>query len=264
MIKKYFKSWLHKIFLPRGRQFKPVENIELLWIKKSLAFQNKSLVVLEKFISNPEGIVILCHPYLAEARQFYLKRGHANLYHELGWNVVIFDFNGFGESPFVDFNYEEDLALIVAFYKNNYRHLQLVAHGISFGASQVITYASQSSNTLNKIIIENCLDTNLSYYKKRNVRLYQLMKFGMKISRKINPNHDYVLAASKIVNVEKALLIYNTADDLTTIEMGNRILSNMHIQATMAIMSGKHLEAYEKNNAEYTGIIKNFINQVIV
>jgi predicted alpha/beta-fold hydrolase len=260
MMKKYLKSWLHKLFLPRGRQFIPNEKLEVFWTKRVLNYQPKTLVVLENFKPDAKGLVILCHPYLAEARQFYLKRGHADLYKGLGWNVVIFDFNGFGESPFVNFRYDEDLDIIARHFKGLYPNLPIVAHGISFGASQVITYSSNSNNILNKIIIENCLDTNLSYYKKRNHRLYKLIKLGMKISKYVNPNYDYVRAAAQIKNIEKALLIYNTDDELTTIEMGKQIVKNMKIPCNLTILSGKHLEAYEKNMIDYAGLIKSFLN----
>ncbi len=253
------KKWFHGILMPRGKNFVNIKELEVDWHHIDIKDAQKTISTIYKIVDTNRPTIILCHPYLAESRQFFLKRGHAQMYLELNCNVVIFDFNGFGQSPFVDFNYHEDVDMVINHFKGLIQHPSIVCHGVSFGASQTITYTSQPSHLVDKIIIENCLDSNLSYYKRRNKNLYFMMR-GMMVIPGINKNHDYVKAAAKIKNVQKALLIYNIDDDLTTIAMGEKILKALNTSSEMTIFEGKHLEAISKNTSEYKLIISNFLS----
>ncbi|MBK7699814.1 MAG: hypothetical protein IPJ39_14365 [Saprospiraceae bacterium] len=50
-----------------------------------------------------------------------------------------------------------------------------------------------------------------------------MMRLLMVVLPNVNKNHDYIKAAAKIHSVSNSLLIYNSEDDLTTVEMGNKI-----------------------------------------
>jgi len=254
------KKWFHGILMPRGKNFVYNPELEQAWIHIDVISHSKTISTIYKIVDNQAPTVILCHPYLAESRQFFLKRGHADMYLEMGLNVVIFDFNGFGHSPFVNFHYHEDLDLVARYFKTNFSFTSFICHGVSFGASQVITYTSQASHLIDKIIIENCLDSNLSYYKKRNSKLYNMMRLLMVVLPNVNKNHDYIKAAAKIHSVSKSLLIYNSEDDLTTVEMGNKIKNALTIPTEMSIFAGKHLEAYDKNKNNYIKVINAFVS----
>lgn len=245
--------------MPRGKNFVYQKELEVDWDHIEIKNNHKTISTIYKIVDTYRPTIILCHPYLAESRQFFLKRGHAQMYLELKCNVVIFDFNGFGHSPFVNFNYQEDLDVVISHFKDRLDHPSFVCHGVSFGASQTITYTSQAYHYVDKIIIENCLDSNLSYYKRRNKNLYFMMR-SMMIIPGINKNHNYIKAAAKIKNVEKALLIYNEEDDLTTIAMGEKIQKALTIPSEMAIFEGKHLEAFTKNTSEYKLTISNILS----
>lgn len=245
--------------MPRGKNFSHDHSLENEWENIDIHAGSKILSTIYKIGGPSKDTVILCHPYLSESKQFFLKNRHAAMYHDLGMNVVIFDFNGFGKSPFQDFQYQNDIDAVIRYFKNLWPNTKFIAHGVSFGASQVITYASMDHHLLDKIIVENCLDSNLSYYKKRNNKMYRLMK-TMMIIPGVNKNHDYIKSASNIQNIAKALLIYNTEDDLTTIQMGQKIQNSLTIPKKMVIFDGKHLEAYPQNKAKYSALISSFIS----
>jgi predicted alpha/beta-fold hydrolase len=245
--------------MPRGKNFIHKPALEIGWNHTIIQKDEKFISSIYK-IQNPElPTVILCHPYLAESRQFFLKRGHAQMYLDLGLNVVIFDFNGFGMSAFVNFKYEEDLDIVVKHFKILLPESIFIGHGISFGASQVISYTASRDHLLDHVIIENCLDSNLSYYKKRNPKLHLLMRSLMFLIPGINKNHDYIKSALKISRVVSALLIYNEDDDLTTISMGKQIQDNLSMENKFIICKGKHLEAFEKNKDLYTHWVNTLI-----
>lgn len=210
--------------------------------------------------SQPRGVVVLSHPYLAEARDFYLIRGHAAMYHELGFHVVVFDFNGFGQSPFRDFSYEQDLSMVVAEIGNRYPGLRLLGHGVSFGAAHTITYSTRPDNLFEAIIIENCLDSNLSYYKKRNKKLHILVMVLMKVFPGANKDHNYIKAISCLRHVTRVLFIYTQDDELTTPLMGERLAASCNKPAIYSLMKGRHLTALRDNRQLYTHTVSDFIN----
>jgi hypothetical protein len=246
--------------MPRGKNFIHIPELEREWDTVSIQKGQKTISAIYKILDPKFPTVFLCHPYLAESRQFFLKRGHAQLYLDLGVNVVLFDFNGFGKSPFENFKYEEDLDMILRHFKYLMPYSAFTGHGISFGASQVINYTSQPNHLFNNIIIENCLDSNLSYYKKRNPKIHLLMRTVMILLPGVNKNHNYIKSAGEISNVNAALLIYNEEDDLTTISMGKLIQDSLTVVNKFIICKGKHLEAFEKNKDLYT----HWINALIL
>lgn len=257
-MQRLINRFLHQIILPRGRQFVLDPGLQEGWTQKLFTHNNRSVNLIFKTVTGAKKTVILAHPYLADARQFYQKRGYDTLYLDLRCNVVLFDFNGFGETPFQDFSYEKDLDMVTAFTSEHFPDTKLILHGISFGGSHTISYATHNPNNVDKFIIENTLDSNLSYYKKRNFRLYKLMRVMMKISSKINANHNYVVAARKMKH-NGVLFIYNDEDDLTTIAMGKQIMSNCPEPKRLEVFRGKHLEAYPNSPDLYRQTIRNFI-----
>ena len=201
MVKKMISVLVHKLLLPRGRQYTARPDLEVGWDKEFIELGKKRICILwyRNTIMPSKGIILLSHPYLAEAKSFFLLRGHAEMYIRNQYQVVLFDFNGFGESPFVDFNYSEDLALVADFVRQRVIDLPQFGHGVSFGASHTIVYSTRDQNVFQKIIVENCLDSNLSYYKKRNRRLHLFMLGLMKIFPLVNKDHNYVKSVSKLV-----------------------------------------------------------------
>lgn len=261
MIKKSIRNFTHKLLLPRGRKYIPDAELEFGWTKVNEQYKNKQICILYKKTNQiSKGKVILAHPYLSDAKLFYLKHGHAQMYIQKGFDVYLFDFNGFGESPFLNFYYEEDLMIVAEFAKKTNPTLPVFGHGISFGASHTLTYSTWKNNVFNKIIIENCLDTNLSYYKKRNKKLYYLMLGLMKIFPDVNKHHDYIISSKKLKYASKVLFIYNTKDDLTTIDMGKQLHQNCSVSSILEIFEGQHLNAYKDNVIRYTEVILSFLD----
>jgi uncharacterized protein len=259
-MKSFIKNTLHKVLLPRGRAYTEDKLLLKGWHKEYVEAGSKSICVIHKKTNqaSPLGMVFLSHPYLADAKQFFLKNGHALMYLELGYDIVVFDYNGFGESKFTDFNYADDLGIVVKHFRSKYPITSFYGHGISFGASNLINYTINSEHQLDKIIIENCLDSNLTYYKKRNIKLYFLMKGLMKVFPFANRNHDYSKGVQQIKNISKVLFLYNTDDTLTTVEMGEKLQRNCAMPSELVRFGGKHLDAYATEPERYRELISSF------
>jgi len=252
-LKKKLQILAHRIFLPRGRNYKPEPLLENTYERHYITHLDKSICVLYKSNINATAkyVVVLAHPYLNEAKKFFLSKGHADMYVQLGFDVVLFDFNGFGESSFVDFNYCEDVFLVANFVSSKFPNRRMIGHGISFGASHIITYSTKAENKFCKIVVENCLDSNLSYYKKRNKKLYWLSKILMFLLPNLNKDHDYLDKIGRLQNIEETLFIYNSADELTTLDMGFEMVNRCNSDSKFFKAKGKHLQALEINREEY-------------
>jgi pimeloyl-ACP methyl ester carboxylesterase len=62
-----------------------------------------------------KGAVVCVHPLGAAAKGFFLQSGRAHALRRGGFDVVLFDFDGFGESPQGDRNYAADLRAAAAY-----------------------------------------------------------------------------------------------------------------------------------------------------
>lgn len=260
-MKSFLLNQLHSLILPRGKAYKEEKGLDDGWDKYFVQGNKKHLCCLSKkteLTSCAVGIVILCHPYLSDAKQYYLKNGHAEVYLALGFNVILFDFNGFGESSFHNFSYEEDIALVVKDGQTKNPNLPIYGHGISFGAANIIVYAAMKNSSFDKIIIENCLNSNLNYYKVRKKSIYYLMKGMMKVFPKINKNHDYTIQIGKNAVKREVLFLYNTDDSLTTIEMGHQLAASCRSPYQFEVFAGQHLEAISKERSRYIAVLKSF------
>lgn len=260
-MKHHIRKFLHGLLLPRGKKYIHDKALHHGWQSHRITGSAENLFILHGVKdSAPLGIVVLAHPYLSEASQFYLRNGHAEMYKNLGFAVFIPDFNGFGRSSFTGFDYIRDLELTVGLAKKMYPELPLFMHGISFGASHTIGFAAKDTDSLHGIIIENCLDSNLTYYRKRNYRLYMLMRSLMFMLPRANKHHNYISTAALIRPSMRALLIYNLEDKLTTPEMGYAICRALKCDRTMVIVPGIHLKAINENQLLYSYAISRFVS----
>jgi predicted alpha/beta hydrolase len=60
-----------------------------------------------------KATIVLGHPMGKLAKTYFLKNGYTDLLRQNGYNTLIFDFNGFGESTNGNFAYFEDIIAIL-------------------------------------------------------------------------------------------------------------------------------------------------------
>jgi hypothetical protein len=194
-------------------------------------------------VTNNTQVVILAHPYLAAAKSFFLKENHVREYKKYGYGVVIFDFNGFGESAFIDFDFYKDILAVYAWTIKELHPEVISIHGISFGASQILRAAGRNKLPGIKIIIENCLDKSIHYFKVRNIRLYYFFKILYLLNPKAKREADFVGMAENIQNVSQILYIYCKNDSLTTTDMGRKLMNKTKVPFRYQECPGEHLKA---------------------
>ena len=81
----------------------------------------------------------------------------------------------------------------------------------------------------------------------------------MRIFPSANKDHNYVKSVANLKNCQKVLFVYNTDDELTTIDMGNKLSSACNVPCELMICKGTHLSAYQDNTEQYRQKLTSFL-----
>ncbi len=245
------------------KNHKPNRKAQEPWRQLIISSETRTLKGLTKHegTDSPKHAIILAHPYRVESKDFFLENGHAQLYVDLGYKVYLIDFNGFGESEFIDFNYHLDLQAVVEYVKKVNPTTQITIHGISFGAAASIKYASLPDHQADSVIIENALTQYDLYFKKRNIFIYYILQIVKIFNRKSHNEHDYLAHTRLVKKPSKLLLIYGRQDELTTAAMGKEHQSAAQVKVQYELFDCGHLKAIETDKNRYINLLQNYIEE---
>ncbi|PWV54494.1 alpha/beta hydrolase [Chitinophaga sp. S165] len=206
-----------------------------------------------------KATIVLGHPMKKEAKGYFLKNGYTDLLRDNGFHTLIFDFNGFGESTNGSFSYFEDIIAIGQEAKLIIPHLPVGYHGISLGAQWSIVAFADSKHPYEFAIVESAVTTPEEFwfrypfaYKMLKVLNCLMPRYARKI-RVIDRIKD-------AKNLKSLLLIYSYADELVSVEMGERFKRNSPVPTELwtvesadhvLIMKSPHREAYKRKIISY-------------
>lgn len=254
-----YKKFLKSIFFKKAKEYIPPQAMDYKWVSVPILSDGGHLSTRYwKQEDDNYPMVLLIHPYHKDAKDYFLHSGHPELYYESGYHVVIFDFNGFGESDDLHFEFEKDIIRVASHYKALWDVSEVYGHGISFGAAMLIK-ALAIPHPLDKAIIENCLDATPNYFKKRSIPLFIFMKtlfFAFPSWRKSN---TYTHIISSIKKPDSLCLIYSEKDKLTTPKMGEMLASKSNIPVQYHLLKGNHMESIKKDDIKYRAAIFEYL-----
>lgn len=242
-VRQFINKTLFNRLLPRSSQYIDEPSVNQMYT--SVVTPERKIQILHTGLNNNQEIshvVILAHPYLAQAKLFFHHAGHVQYYKEAGLSVVMFDFNGFGESPFSDFHFEKDIAEVVQWVETCLKPKYIVLHGISFGAAQIIKYGATGKAEGILSIIENCLDKGIHYFLQRNVAIYVFLKCLYSILPDVRRKDDLTRGISLCWGFRGMGFIYGQDDLLTTPAMGEKLMTHCPVSRKNIVLKGKHLE----------------------
>ncbi len=166
-IKTAIHSFIHRLFFPGVKippklnwktdlnNFGQVKEFSLLRDTKKI-----TAVLVSPRNTSPIGTVIFAHPISRKAKYFFSDGLRIKNYLNAGYRVVLFDFNGFGESDRIDLYFWKDTQAVINYVKQRFSNEPIILHGVSFGSFHVIR-AIPALPQGSKIILEN---TNRSLY----------------------------------------------------------------------------------------------------
>ncbi len=182
--------------------------------------------------ANPKGVLVLAHPIRGDAKGFFLRSGVARVLREAGYHVLLFDFNGFGESPRSAFRYPRDVMAAAREAQRLAPGLPVGFHGACFGATAGVHALAQPDNPFRAAIVEGAPRSWISYYStlpggRRSLRVQYLRwraRVLLGIGALLHPGWrdqlrplDHLIAAR---NVRSVLFLYGQNDPLIPAHVG--------------------------------------------
>jgi len=237
---------------------------------KRIDVRSKTKATIKGFystVSNPKATIVLGHPMGKEAKGYFLKRGYPKLLKENGYNVIVFDINGFGESTHGSFSYFEDIIAIGQKAKELQPSIPIGYHGISLGAQWATIAFADESHPYNFAIIESAATSLMEFwklyptpYKALRVLNFLLPKYRKKI--------EMIERIKEATNLQSILYIYSKTDKLIPFEMGERFHKNTALPSELwsvenakhaALLKSEYKDSYkEKIIAYFDNAVNNY------
>lgn len=255
-----YKKWIYRRLMPRGANPLSLPRPSADWQSVTLPGLQASLAADIRYpAGEPTGWAVLCHPYKSAARTYFYSSGLADWYSARGWIVLIFDFNGFGDSPFTGFDYSKDILAAVRYATSQTGGKHIAVHGLSFGAAQALRAATAPDHGIESLIVENSLDNYLSYFRKRKPLMHALLAAMHNTGIMPNRLHDYIMTTAAIRQPPHILFIYNQSDTLTTPAMGQALMRVLPYPSHFILCKGGHLEAIDMDTTYYSRQLERFL-----
>jgi len=208
---------------------------------------------------NAKATIILGHPMGKEAKGYFLKRNYTHLLRENGYNTIVFDINGFGESSHGNFSYFEDIIAISIRAEELTPNLPIGYHGISLGAMFSTVSFADENHKFNFAIIESSA-TSLANFWIRFPFAYKTLKIMNFLMPKYKRKIDFQERIKEVKHLQSILYIYSESDTWVPVSMGKILQKNTLIPTQFWLATNaKHAEimkssdkgAYQKRIIEY-------------
>ncbi|MGB0944777.1 MAG: alpha/beta hydrolase family protein [Marinomonas sp.] len=235
---------------------------------KRLSFKSESgakisALVAESLTEDIKGAVLLCHPMGVSAKGFWLRYGHAQLLRQSGYHVMVFDFNGFGESGSTNMDFPLDVLAAGNALQNQYPNLALGLIGASLGGAMSVCAMTSPTHPFKAAVIESAFPTLMHFW-----RPYPLPKLALQFVQLIYPSGEKrvrpVHAANILVGRPDMLLIYGEADKFTTVAHGKLLFDALkrNTEAEFWQVEGAtHTHAYAAQPKEYESRVVKFLDR---
>jgi pimeloyl-ACP methyl ester carboxylesterase len=208
---------------------------------------------------NPLGTIVLGHPMGKEAKAYFLKNGYPELYHACGLHVIVFDFNGFGESSHGNFSFYEDVLAVGDFAAQKFSSLPIFYHGMSLGG-QWSTVAFTENHAYDFALLESIPTTLEEFWIRFPMahRVLKILYFFMPAYAKKVRMIDRI---SELKRIKSLLLIYSESDIYTPVSMGQRFQQNSNVPAELwSVPEAEHAKIIRSpHKNEYQEKLKAFI-----
>ena len=221
--------------------------------------------------SESKGTIVLGHPMGKEAKAYFLKRNYTHLLRNNGFNTIVFDINGFGESGHGNFSYFEDIVAVSIKAKELTPELPIGYHGISLGAMYSTVSFADISHKFDFAIIESS-STTLAEFWSQFPFAYKVLKTISMVMPKYEKKIAFQERIKEVKHLQSILFIYSESDSWVPVKMGKKLQenANVHTEFWLAkdaqhaeVMKSEDKEAYEKRIVEfYNKEVSNFKNNI--
>ena len=211
-----------------------------------------------------KATIVLGHPIGKEAKAYFLKKGFTHLLRENGYNILVFDMNGFSESTIGNFEFHEDIIAISQRAKKLNPNLPLGYHGISLSGQYGIISFTDVDHLFDFAIIESATTTLEEYWRNFPVAYWILRGLAVVMPSYAKKSRS-IEQVEKIRRLQSILFIYSHADKLTPASMGERYLKKCRINAEIwTVEKAKHANIVNSIHKEdYQNKIISFFDKCV-
>jgi pimeloyl-ACP methyl ester carboxylesterase len=209
-----------------------------------------------------KGVVVCAHPMRRSAKGYFLASGRAEMLRRNGYDVLLFDFNGFGESPHGNFNYPLDVLAAGAFAARIAGGLPVHVLGASFGAGWSICAAARE-HPFNSLVLECPFTTPQEFYARYpwgRLALDTLWQFFPKTRTTMVP----LDAAERLAGEPRAFFIGCLADATTAPAMTRRLFDRCNLErerrAVWFADRAGHIRAFETDPGGFERRVTAFLD----
>jgi pimeloyl-ACP methyl ester carboxylesterase len=205
--------------------------------------------------------LVLAHPMGKAAKGFWLRQGHAALLREAGFNLLIFDANGFGESPAHSFDYPADILAAGLAAQARWPALPVGLVGASFGAGWGLCAMAREGSPFRAAVLEGVFPTLPEFW-----RHYPVAHAALRLSQLVMPRLEAGLRpereAGRVIGQPPVLLLYGSADRFTPPAHGERLRAafGKAAQVQMEVLDGvDHTYALRDAPERYRSLVLPFL-----
>lgn len=257
-MKNVFYKYLKKPFFGRfNKTWRwPNDVHQQEWQRRSFASESgANISALLALTSEPsvKGAVLLCHPMGVSAKGFWLKYGHAQLLRQAGYHVMIFDFNGFGESGSSSMDFPLDVLAAGHALQAEFPNLAVGLIGASLGGAMSVCAMSHANHPFKAAVIESAFPTLLHFWHR-----YPIPRMALQLIRLIYPNGEKrvrpIHAAKSLYGEPNMLLIYGDADEYTPVKDGRILFKSLEGKTSTqfwTVKGAKHTHAFAAQPEQY-------------
>jgi len=214
---------------------------------------------------NANATLVLAHPMGKAAKGFWLRYGHAELFRQAGFNVLVFDANGFGESQGKSFDYPADILAAGIWAQRRHPHLSVGLIGASFGAAWGLCSLAREGSPYQAAVLEAAFPTLPDFWKH-----YPIANAAIRMSQVVWPSLERNLRPERQAALVKGnpsvLLIHGDADIYTPPHFGERLQRAFGAAAKTELMilpGVDHTFAYRDAADAYRARVIPFLNAAL-
>lgn len=184
----------------------------------------------------PRGAVVLAHPDRRYAKHWFVKEGYVELLLSEGYDVLTFDFTGYGESHGPATYYHEDVLAAARFAQHWAGGYPVHVVGVSMGAFAAAN-ASPRLDFVRSMVLESPYPSFNAWYSK-GPSYHAMRAFDAVFpasGRSIKADRNFARAAP-----ERLLVAYSPRDDVTRPEL-SRAVADANPKAALLEVDAPHL-----------------------
>jgi alpha-beta hydrolase superfamily lysophospholipase len=205
--------------------------------------------------------LVLAHPMGKAAKGFWLRQGHAELFRQAGYDVLLFDANGFGESAPASFDYPSDILAAGQWAQSRTPDAPIGLVGASFGAGWGLCAMAREGSPFRTAVLEAAFVTLPEFWQRIPVA-HAALSVGRFLRPALERRFRPELEATRLRHRPPVLLVYGDADHWTPVDHGERLARAMRdsADARLLVIPGiDHTYAFRDARDAYVGAVLPFL-----